>query len=129
MASFVIDRPIFGWVIAIVIMLAGAGAIHQLALERYPDIAPTRVSINTSYPGASAKAIEDSVTQIVEQAPVWIRDFIDSEFFRSLDDQFGVRDRVTEELDKFVNDPAGWVESSAVLSALVPPWPTDFSAP
>ncbi|MGQ3095674.1 MAG: efflux RND transporter permease subunit [Roseateles sp.] len=68
MASFFIDRPIFAWVIAIVIMLAGGGAIHQLALERYPDIAPTRVSINTSYPGASAKAIEDSVTQIVEQS-------------------------------------------------------------
>ncbi|MFG6441164.1 efflux RND transporter permease subunit [Roseateles sp. LKC17W] len=68
MASFFIDRPIFAWVIAIVIMLAGAGAIHKLALERYPDIAPTRVSINTSYPGASAKAIEDSVTQIVEQS-------------------------------------------------------------
>ena len=50
--------------------------------------------------------IVEQVTQIVEQAPVWIRDFIDSEFFRSLDDQFGVRDRVTEELDKFVNDPA-----------------------
>ncbi|MFG6416115.1 efflux RND transporter permease subunit [Roseateles sp. DC23W] len=68
MASFFIDRPIFAWVIAIVIMLAGGGAIHQLALERYPDIAPTRVSINTTYPGASAKAIEDSVTQIVEQS-------------------------------------------------------------
>ncbi|MGQ3055225.1 MAG: efflux RND transporter permease subunit [Roseateles sp.] len=68
MASFFIDRPILAWVIAIVIMLAGGGAIHQLALERYPDIAPTRVSINTSYPGASAKAIEDSVTQIVEQS-------------------------------------------------------------
>jgi hydrophobe/amphiphile efflux-1 (HAE1) family protein len=68
MAAFFIERPIFAWVIAIVIMLAGGGAIHQLALERYPDIAPTRVSINTSYPGASAKAIEDSVTQIVEQS-------------------------------------------------------------
>lgn len=68
MASFFIDRPIFAWVIAIVIMLAGLGAINKLALERYPDIAPTRVSINTSYPGASAKTIEDSVTQIIEQS-------------------------------------------------------------
>jgi hydrophobe/amphiphile efflux-1 (HAE1) family protein len=68
MASFFIDRPIFAWVIAIVIMLAGAGATLSLPLERYPDIAPTRVSINTSYPGASAKAIEDSVTQIIEQS-------------------------------------------------------------
>ncbi|WP_163162514.1 AI-2E family transporter [Arthrobacter sp. Alg241-R88] len=50
--------------------------------------------------------IVEQVTEIVQQAPIWVRDFIDSEFFRSLDDQFGVRDRLTEELDKFVNDPA-----------------------
>ena len=68
MASFFIDRPIFAWVLAIVIMLAGAGATLSLPLERYPDIAPTRININTSYPGASAKAIEDSVTQIIEQS-------------------------------------------------------------
>lgn len=68
MASFFIDRPIFAWVLAIVIMLAGLGATLSLPLERYPDIAPTRININTSYPGASAKAIEDSVTQIIEQS-------------------------------------------------------------
>jgi hydrophobe/amphiphile efflux-1 (HAE1) family protein len=67
MASFFIDRPIFAWVLAIVIMLAGAAATLTLPLERYPDIAPTRISINTTYPGASAKTIEDSVTQIIEQ--------------------------------------------------------------
>jgi multidrug efflux pump subunit AcrB len=67
MASFFIDRPIFAWVLAIVIMLAGAAATLKLPLERYPDIAPTRISINTSYPGASARTIEDSVTQIIEQ--------------------------------------------------------------
>jgi len=67
MASFFIDRPIFAWVLAIVIMLAGLAATLTLPLERYPDIAPTRISINTSYPGASAKTIEDSVTQIIEQ--------------------------------------------------------------
>ncbi|MET3718436.1 putative PurR-regulated permease PerM [Arthrobacter sp. UYEF21] len=49
--------------------------------------------------------IVQQVTQIVEQAPTWVRDFIDSDFFRSLDDQFGVRDRINEELDKFVNNP------------------------
>ena len=68
MASFFIDRPIFAWVLAIVIMLAGTAAVLTLPLERYPDIAPTRININTSYPGASAKAIEDSVTQIIEQS-------------------------------------------------------------
>jgi multidrug efflux pump subunit AcrB len=67
MASFFIDRPIFAWVLAIVIMLAGIAATLTLPLERYPEIAPTRININTSYPGASAKTIEDSVTQIVEQ--------------------------------------------------------------
>jgi hydrophobe/amphiphile efflux-1 (HAE1) family protein len=68
MASFFIDRPIFAWVLAIVIMLAGAAATLLLPLERYPDIAPTRVGIDTSYPGASAQTIEDSVTQIIEQS-------------------------------------------------------------
>ena len=67
MAAFFIDRPIFAWVLAIVVMLAGVAAVLGLPLERYPDIAPTRISINTSYPGASAKAIEDSVTQVIEQ--------------------------------------------------------------
>lgn len=50
--------------------------------------------------------IVEQVTEIVEQAPVWVRDFINSDLFRTLDDQFGVRDRITEELEKFVNDPA-----------------------
>jgi HAE1 family hydrophobic/amphiphilic exporter-1/multidrug efflux pump len=67
MARFFINRPIFAWVIAIVIMLAGLAAIETLPLEQYPDIAPPRVSISATYTGASAKTIEDSVTQIIEQ--------------------------------------------------------------
>ena len=67
MARFFIDRPIFAWVIAIVIMLAGAMAIRLLPLEQYPNIAPTAISINATYNGASARTIEDSVTQIIEQ--------------------------------------------------------------
>ncbi|MES2716843.1 MAG: efflux RND transporter permease subunit [Pseudomonadota bacterium] len=67
MARFFIDRPIFAWVIAIVIMLAGAFAIRTLPLEQYPDIAPTSISVNATYTGASAKTIEDSVTQVIEQ--------------------------------------------------------------
>jgi multidrug efflux pump len=66
-ARFFIDRPIFAWVIAIIIMLAGGLAITQLPISMYPDIAPPSVIIRASYPGASAKVIEDSVTQIVEQ--------------------------------------------------------------
>ncbi|PAS94857.1 MAG: hypothetical protein CGU28_13475 [Candidatus Dactylopiibacterium carminicum] len=67
MARFFIDRPIFAWVIAIVIMLAGAAAIQSLSLEQYPDIAPTKVTIRATYNGASAETIENSVTQVIEQ--------------------------------------------------------------
>jgi multidrug efflux pump len=67
MSRFFIDRPIFAWVVAIIIMLLGAISITRLPVARYPNIAPPAVSINASYPGASAKTVEDSVTQIVEQ--------------------------------------------------------------
>jgi len=67
MAHFFINRPIFAWVIAIIIMLAGALSIATLALEQYPDIAPPRVTISASYTGASAETVENSVTQIIEQ--------------------------------------------------------------
>ncbi|WP_374602943.1 efflux RND transporter permease subunit [Arenimonas sp.] len=68
MARFFIDRPIFAWVIAIIIMLAGGLALTQLPISRYPTIAPPTITINASYPGASAQAAENSVTQIIEQA-------------------------------------------------------------
>ncbi|SEL69677.1 hydrophobic/amphiphilic exporter-1, HAE1 family [Roseateles sp. YR242] len=67
MARFFIDRPVFAWVLAIVVMLAGALAITTLPLEQYPDIAPPKVTVSATYPGASAKTIEDSVTQVIEQ--------------------------------------------------------------
>ncbi len=68
MARFFIDRPIFAWVIAIIIMLAGALALTRLPISLYPNIAPPSVTISASYPGASAKVVEDSVTQVIEQA-------------------------------------------------------------
>ncbi|KAB0584774.1 efflux RND transporter permease subunit [Ideonella dechloratans] len=67
MAKFFIDRPIFAWVLAILIMLAGALSILDLPLEQYPDIAPVRVSVNATYTGANAQTVEDSVTQVIEQ--------------------------------------------------------------
>ena len=67
MSRIFIDRPIFAWVLAIVTMLAGIGAISALPVEQYPDIAPPQVNIRASYPGASAETIENSVTQIIEQ--------------------------------------------------------------
>ena len=67
MARFFIDRPVFAWVIAIIIMLAGALAIRTLPVAQYPDIALPQVAIQAVYPGASAKTVEDSVTQVIEQ--------------------------------------------------------------
>jgi multidrug efflux pump len=67
MSRFFIDRPIFAWVIAIVIMLAGALAITALPVAQYPDIAPPQINISANYPGASPETSENSVVQVVEQ--------------------------------------------------------------
>ena len=67
LSRFFIDRPIFAWVIAIGIMLAGLGAMLTLPVAQYPDIAPPSVNISASYPGASAETVEGSVTQVIEQ--------------------------------------------------------------
>jgi multidrug efflux pump subunit AcrB len=66
MAKYFIHRPIFAWVIAFLIMLAGLLSILNLPIAQYPRIAPPAISITATYPGASAKTIEDSVTQIIE---------------------------------------------------------------
>ena len=66
-SRYFINRPIFAWVIAIVIMLAGLGALTRLPIEQYPDISPPTVGINANYPGASADVLEQSVTQVIEQ--------------------------------------------------------------
>lgn len=67
MANFFISRPIFAWVIAIIAMLAGVISIINLPIEQYPDIAPPAVTLSATYPGASARAVEDAVTQVIEQ--------------------------------------------------------------
>jgi len=67
MSRIFIDRPIFAWVLAIIVMLAGIGAIFSLPIAQYPDIAPPQVNIRATYPGASAETIQNSVTQVIEQ--------------------------------------------------------------
>jgi multidrug efflux pump len=67
MSKTFIDRPIFAWVIAIIIMLVGAASISRLPIAQYPDVAPPQVNINATYPGASADTLQSSVTQILEQ--------------------------------------------------------------
>ncbi|HEX7694736.1 MAG TPA: efflux RND transporter permease subunit, partial [Sphingomonas sp.] len=62
-----IDRPIFAWVLAIIVMMGGLGAILSLPIAQYPDIAPPQVNIRATYPGASAETLQNSVTQVIEQ--------------------------------------------------------------
>jgi multidrug efflux pump subunit AcrB len=93
LSKFFLDRPVFAWVIAIIMMVGGGLAIYNLPISQYPPIAPPSIAIDAFYPGASAKTVEDSVTQIIEQKmtgfdrllyhvgqpvssmPVWLRDW------------------------------------------------------
>ncbi|HOB69604.1 MAG TPA: efflux RND transporter permease subunit [Syntrophorhabdaceae bacterium] len=67
LSKFFLDRPVFAWVIAIIIMLVGCLSIYNLPISQYPPIAPPTIYIYSSYPGASAETVENSVTQIIEQ--------------------------------------------------------------
>ncbi len=67
LSKFFLDRPVFAWVIAIIIMVAGCLAIYNLPISQYPPIAPPSIAIDAFYAGASAETVENSVTQIIEQ--------------------------------------------------------------
>ena len=67
MSRFFIDRPVFAWVIAILILLGGAISITTLGIESYPSIAPPQVVVSASYPGADAETVAKTVTQVIEQ--------------------------------------------------------------
>jgi multidrug efflux pump len=86
MSRFFIDRPIFAWVIAIVIMLAGGLSILVLPVEQYPNIAPPQVNITATYPGASPETVENTVTQVIEQQLTGLDGLI---YFSSTSDSSG----------------------------------------
>ncbi|EPG9168136.1 MULTISPECIES: efflux RND transporter permease subunit [Klebsiella] len=67
MSKFFIHRPVFAWVLAIIMMIAGGLAILQLPIAQYPTIAPPAVAISATYPGADAQTVQDTVTQVIEQ--------------------------------------------------------------
>ncbi|HOD84651.1 MAG TPA: efflux RND transporter permease subunit [Acidobacteriota bacterium] len=76
LSKFFLDRPVFAWVIAIVIMAAGAMAIYLLPISQYPPIAPPAIAIDSFYPGASAETVENTVTQIIEQKMTGFEDML-----------------------------------------------------
>ncbi len=86
MARFFIDRPIFAWVIAIVMMLGGLLAIHFLPVSQYPTIAPPSVTIRATYPGANAQTVENTITKIIEQNMIGLDGYM---YMSSTSDSYG----------------------------------------
>ena len=66
LSKFFLDRPVFAWVIAIIMMTVGGLAIHKMPISQYPPIAPPAIAIDAFFPGASAETVENTVTQIIE---------------------------------------------------------------
>ena len=116
MAHFFIDRPIFAWVIAIVIMLAGGLSILSLPIAQYPSIAPPTVAINASYPGASAKTVQDSVTQIIEQKMTGLDGLL---YMSSTSDSYG-RATVTLTFDAGTDPDIAQVQTQNKLQLALP---------
>ncbi|HPZ83572.1 MAG TPA: efflux RND transporter permease subunit, partial [Thermogutta sp.] len=85
-SRFFLDRPVFAWVIAIMIMVLGGLAIYNLPISQYPDIAPPTIRITAFYPGGSAETVENSVTQIIEQKLTGLDDMI---YFSATSDSAG----------------------------------------
>jgi HAE1 family hydrophobic/amphiphilic exporter-1 len=76
LSRFFLDRPVFAWVIAIILMVLGGLAIYNLPISQYPPIAPPSIAIDSFYPGASAETVENSVTQIIESKMTGLDDML-----------------------------------------------------
>jgi multidrug efflux pump len=116
MARFFIDRPIFAWVIALVIMLAGVLSILALPVSQYPAIAPPTIAINAAYPGASAKTVEDSVTQVIEQKLTGLDNLL---YMSSQSDSYG-RATVTLTFDAGTDPDIAQVQTQNKLQLALP---------
>ncbi len=114
-----IDRPVFAWVIAIVIMLAGIGGILSLPIEQYPDIAPPSINIRATYPGASAETLESSVTEVIEQQLTGIDGLL---YFSATSNSSG-QVRITVTLEKGVNPDIAQVQVQNKVQQALPRLP------
>ena len=115
MSRIFIERPIFAWVIAIIIVLMGIGAIVSLPVGQYPDVAPTQISIRANYPGASAETLENSVTQVLEQELTGLEGLL---YFSSSSTSRGSAS-VTAVFDKSVNADIAQVQVQNKIQAAV----------
>jgi len=115
MSRIFIERPIFAWVLAIIIMLMGIGAIVALPIAQYPDVAPTQISIRATYPGANAETLENSVTQVLERELTGLEGLL---YFNSSSSSRGAV-TVTATFDKGVNADIAQVQVQNKIQAAV----------
>lgn len=121
MVNFFIDRPIFAWVIAIVIMLAGGVAVSTLPVAQYPSIAPPAISIAVTYPGASAETVQNTVTQVIEQQMSGLDHLL---YFTSESDKDGSM-TITLYFEQGTNPDISQVQVQNKLQLAVPLLPTE----
>jgi len=122
MPNFFIDRPVFAWVLAIIIMMAGALALLKMPVEQYPNIAAPAVSISTSLPGASAQVLENSVTQVIEQSLTGIDSL---RYFSSSSDSDG-NVSITLSFEPKTNPDIAQVQVQNKLQAAMPLLPLEI---
>ena len=121
MAKFFIDRPIFAWVIAIIIMLGGALSILQLPVEQYPAIAPPAIQITATYPGADATTAQNTVTQVIEQN----MNGIDHLLYMSSNSDSSGTVQITLTFDSGVNPDIAQVQTQNKLQLAMPLLPQE----
>ncbi|HHW4679613.1 MAG TPA: multidrug efflux RND transporter permease subunit [Xylella sp.] len=123
MPKFFIEHPIFAWVVAILISLAGVISIFNLGIESYPSIAPPQVTINAHYPGASADTLEKSVTQVIEQQLTGIDHLL---YFSSSSASNG-QARITLTFESGTNPDIAQVQVQNKVSLAAPRLPTEVT--
>ena len=121
LSKFFIQRPIFAGVLAIIVMAFGLFAVLNLPVERYPDIAPPRITVSASYSGASAEAVEDSVTQVLEQQIKGIDDLL---YFSSSSDSSG-RSRINISFENGTNPDTAQVQVQNSINGVMSRLPQD----
>jgi len=121
MARFFIDRPVFAWVIAIIIMLGGTLAMLTLPISMYPTVAPPKIEVRAQYPGASAQVVTDSVTQIIEQSMTGLDGLL---YFSSTSDSTG-RATISLTFNTGTNPDTAQVQVQNKLQQAMPLLPQD----
>jgi len=121
LSKFFLERPVFAWVIAIIIMAGGALAIYNLPISQYPEMAPPSISVSASYPGSSAETVENSVTQVIEQRMTGLDNLL---YLSSRSDSSGnVRMELT--FAPGTNPDLAWSQVQNKVQASMPSLPDD----